>query len=284
MTGLGALAGLLGAGTGLGLLIVMLGVRGRPPGAEPRRGVGPRWGRIPWRRAVIVTVTGLFVGVVTRWPAAAVLAAAGAWWLPTLLGPDREHTRRVARIEAIAGWTESLCDTLSAAAGLEQAILATAPLAPTAIAEPVAGLATRLRTGERLPEALHTLGDELADPTADLVVTALVMAASQHARDLSGLLGELARAARDQAAMRLRVATTRARIRSATRIITGATLAMAAGLAIWSRDFLAPYDTPAGQAVLLVIGVVFAFGFAWLHRMARFAEPARVLAPTAGGA
>lgn len=238
--------------------------------------------RVDHRRVAAALAVGLLVGAVTQWPAAALLAGAGVWWLPGLLGPDRQHVRSVARIEAIAGWTESLRDTLSAAAGLEQAITATAGLAPGPIAEPVARLAARLRAGDRLVDALADLGREVADPTADLVVTALVMAAGEHARDLGGLLGELARAARDQAAMRARVATTRARIRSATRIIVAATTVMAVGLSLWSRDFLAPYDTPGGQLMLLGIGGIFAGAFAWLARQARFPEPARLLAPQRG--
>ena len=63
--------------------------------------------------------------------------------LPRVLGRDPEHARRVARIEAVATWTEMLRDTLSAAAGLEQAILATAPLAPVAIRGEITELAAR---------------------------------------------------------------------------------------------------------------------------------------------
>ena len=75
---------------------------------------------------------------------------AGAWVLPSLIGPDRGHARRVARIEAIATWTEALRDNLSGAAGLEQAIMASAIEAPEPIRDEVTQLAVRLRRGWRL--------------------------------------------------------------------------------------------------------------------------------------
>src|ERR1700684_2483529 len=97
-----------------------------------------------------------------------------------------------------------LRDTLSAAAGLEQAIVATANVAPCPIRIEVRALASALEP-ERLVPALRTVASDLADPTGDLVVAALVLAAGHEAWKLSDLLGSLAGAARDQAAMQLRI-------------------------------------------------------------------------------
>jgi len=44
-----------------------------------------------------------------------------------------------------------------------------------------------------------------------------------------------------------------------------------------NRRYLAPYDTPTGQLVLVVVGGFFGFGFAWLSRISRVTEPERVL-------
>ena len=144
-----------------------------------------------------------------------VLAGLAAWFLPRAAGPRPAGTRAVGRIEAIAGWTEMLRDTLAAAAGLEQAILATAPLAPVPVREQVTALAVRIQRGQRLPAALRAFAAEVADPTGDLVVAALLLAAEQQARDLGELLASLADSAREHAAMRLRVAAGRARVRTA---------------------------------------------------------------------
>ncbi|MFJ7213596.1 type II secretion system F family protein [Amycolatopsis sp. NPDC098790] len=268
-----------GLGTATGLLLIILGSRRPLPSSRTRPAR-----QAPWRadrahalRAGGSLGAGLLAMVATGWVVGGMLAAAATWFLPALVGPDRAHARRVARIEAAASWTEMLRDTLAAAAGLEQAILATAPLAPTAIRDDVARLAARLRNGQRLASALRRLAEELADPTADLVIASLVLAAEHQARRLGELLGSLAETARAQAAMRMRVETGRARTRTSVRVIVATTVAFAVGVVVLNRAYLDVYDSALGQAVLLVIGALFSGGFAWLTRIAAGRPAARVL-------
>lgn len=229
------------------------------------------------RRVVAAVAAFVVVGAVTRWPVAAFLAAAGAWTLPQVWRPDVGTQADTDRLEAIAVWTEMLRDTLSAAAGLEQAVLAGAAVAPDALAEPVAVLAERLRDGERLPVALRAFADEVDDPTMDLVVAALVLAATRQARDLTGLLSTLAQAARDQVVLRLRITAGRARVRTSVRIILLTTVGMIAALVLLNRDYLTVYDSPTGQLVLLLVGGLFTASFVWLDRIAAVRTPPRVL-------
>ncbi|MEU3622532.1 pilus assembly protein TadB [Amycolatopsis coloradensis] len=279
------IAAALGLGGAVGVLLLVAAWR-RPAAVPPpsrshtvlrsaRDRAGDR--RALLRLAVAVGV-GVLTGAATGWVVGAVLAAAGAWFLPRLVGPDRAHARRVARIEAIASWTEMLRDVLSAAAGLEQAILATAPLAPAAIRGEVVTLTARLESGQRLAPALRALARELDDPTADLVLAALVLAAEHQARQLGDLLGSLATTAREQAAMRMRVETGRARTRTSVRVIVATTLTFAAGVVLFNRNYLDVYNTATGQLVLLLIGGLFAAGFAWLARIATGGRQPRVLA------
>jgi hypothetical protein len=171
-----------------------------------------------------------------------------------------------------------LRDTLSGAAGIEQAIAATSIVAPLPIRSEVLALATALER-HRLVPALHTFADKLADPTGDLVVAALVLAAGHEARKLSDLLGSLAGAARDQAAMHLRIDAGRARIRTSTRVVIGSTLFFAAGLIVLNRSYLSPFSSVLGQAVLAIIGFIFAGAFWWLDSMGRPSPPERFLTP-----
>lgn len=281
MGGSAAVAGLLGAGAGLGLVLVVTGLRRTDAPASPRwRHLAQRarlTGRTGRRRAAGAVVAAAVVAVVTRWPVGTLLAAVAAWLLPTIAGPDRDHHRQVARIEAIASWAESLRDTLAAAAGLEQALLATQPVAPEPIRSQVTALAVRIRQGERLPAALRAFAADLADPTGDLVVAALLLAAQQQASDLGQLLGNLAETARAHAGMRMRIAAGRARVRTAVRIIIAATVALVLGLLVFSREFLQPYDSAAGQLVLAAVGGLFAGAFWLLQKIARFGEPQRFL-------
>jgi Flp pilus assembly protein TadB len=194
-----------------------------------------------------------------------------------LFGSRADRSAETDRTEAIAGWTEMLRDTMAAAAGLEQAIITTAPIAPAPIRPHVQALVVRLQR-ERLVPALMQLADDLADPTMDLVVSALCLAASGEAQDLAELLGSLAAAARDGATMRLKIDASRARVRTSVRIITAVTVVMALLLVLLNRSYLRPFDSAVGQAVLLVVFGCFGTALWWLASMSRYATPERFLA------
>ncbi len=272
-------AALFGIGTGLGLLLVVLGWCGtglRHPRRARTRAAGGK-DQYRSRRIAFAVAAGVAGGLLTEWIVGAVLIGLAAWSLPVVLGRDPEAARRIARIEAIATWTEMLRDTLSAAAGLEQAVIATASLAPTAIRREVGELAAGIENGNRLAFALRRLGERLDDPVGDLVIAALLLAAEQQTSRLVELLGSLADAARGQASMRMRVEAGRARTRTSVRVIVGTTLAFAVAVVLLNRDYMGVYDSAIGQLVLLGIGMLFAAGFAWLARIARVAQPDRFL-------
>lgn len=271
---LGGVGGLLlGAGAWLLLLNVVRHRPGRTRSHVLRAGMS----RTRALKGVLSVLTGVLAALVTGWPVAGVLVAAGMWWLPRLLGPDHDHSARVSQVEAVAGWAEQIRDLMAGAAGLHQAIVHTVPTAPEPIREDVAHLAEQLQQGTPPEDALREFATRVNVPTADLVVAALSSAASRHAADLGGLLSSLAQAAREQAAMLVRVAATRARVRTSARIIAATTLALAVGLALLNASYLAPYDTGIGQLVLVVIGALWAVALVWLTRLARTDLGPRVL-------
>lgn len=262
-----AVVALLGAGFALSVLGAVAGLRRRAvQPAVPRRRVLTRDMLI---RAAIAVLVAAGVGLWTRWPVGALLAGIAAYALPAALGSDKHQKQALARTEAVAAWAEMLRDNLSAAAGLEQTILVTAPFAPPAIYDEIADLAAALRLGTRLPVALTELRERIDDPTGRLVVRALLQASQRQSRQLAELLSEMARRARERANLRLRIAPGHARIRTNARIIVTFTLAMAAGLTLFNREFLAPYDDLTGQLVLIMVGLIFAAGFVGIARLAR---------------
>ncbi|WP_431953082.1 type II secretion system F family protein [Actinacidiphila sp. bgisy167] len=279
-----AVAMVCGAVFGCGLVAITYGAVRRTVHA---RDIGVRRrlaARLPvaWtgRRTAVAVVAGTVVGALTGWPVAAVLTAVALLTLPGLLGPDREAARRTERMEALALWTEMLRDTLSAAAGLEQAVLASADTAPAALEPELHRLATAVRSGRPLPAALRGFAHDVDDPLADVVVAALVMAAEQQAAHLAPLLGELADSVREQVAMRQRIDAGRASVRTGIRVTVAVTLGMAVGLVVFNRPYLDPFDTLTGQALLAVIGALFAISFAYLSMIGRIEEPVRLLPPT----
>lgn len=237
------------------------------------------------RHLVLVLAAALAVYLLTGWPVGALLGAAAAWFLPAMLGPDRDHARRLALIDAVAAFTEMLRDTLTASAGLNQALTVASAHAPAPIRPAATRLAAQIEDrGTTTRQALHTFADEIADPTADLVALALASASEHPTRDLGGLLSSLATTAREQAAMRTRIAVARARTRTAVRIVTGTTLALAGVLLLADRHYLAPYHTAAGQLTLLITGVLFGLGFSWLRKLGTVPQPARLWTTSQGGA
>lgn len=273
-----ALMALLGIGLGSGLLLMTWSLWPRT-----RRSVHlvelhlP--GDLPARLARAVG-GGILAALLTRWPIGAMGGMAFGFFAGDLFGrgSDRSETDKTA---AIAGWTEMLRDTMAAAAGLEQAIITTAPIAPAPIRPHIQALVTRLHR-ERLVPALVQLADDMADPTMDLVVSALCLAASGEAQDLAELLGSLAAAARDSATMRLKIDASRARTRTSVRIITSVTLAMALLLVLLNRTYLQPFDSAVGQGVLLLVFGCFGAALWWLASMSRYEAPERFLARSIG--
>ncbi|MDA0566144.1 type II secretion system F family protein [Streptomonospora sp. S1-112] len=278
------LVAVCGAVAGAGLWVALAALAATPPAPRGTKRVPLRdvllGGHRPLRLAGAVA-GGALVWAVTQWPVAGVMAALACWWLPAVLGPDRHYERHVAGVEAVAAWAEMLRDLMAGASGLHQAISATVPIAPEPVREEVSRLADDLRRGRSPQAALRDFADEVDNPTADLVSAALSTAASRHATDLGVLLGSLAEAARDQAAMLVRIAASRARVRTSTRIIIGVTLGMAALLLLFSPDYLAPFDSLVGQVVLAGIGAIWGTALVWMVRMARPKQGPRVLAPAA---
>jgi Flp pilus assembly protein TadB len=119
------------------------------------------------------------------------------------------------------------------------------------------------------------------DETADMAVMALSAAAYQSG-NLTDLLSRLARTARDGAAVRMRVQASRARVRTASRIIAAVALIFPAGLIVLNREFLAPYASVTGQLTLAAVAALFALALWWLARLGSPARTVRLL--DAGGA
>jgi Flp pilus assembly protein TadB len=276
-----AISLILGAGVGFGLFLVISGWRGAGTGHSVAAQLHVRWAGAQ-RRAGLALTGALTLGLLSRWPVAVVGGAVLGAFLPSVMGGSAVRQRAIARNDAVAAWAELLRDSLSGAHGLEAVIITTAPIAPSAIRDEVVRLAGRIGH-ERLTSALRAFADDLGDPTADLVVAALILAAEGSARELGALLGSLAEAARDEAAMRRRVEASRARARSTVQIVTGLTSAMIVGLLLFDRQYLKPYDSPAGQAVLALVASCFGLGLWWLARMSTIPSPERFLAASPDG-
>lgn len=186
-------------------------------------------------------------------------------------------------VEAVAMWAEHLRDTMSAASGLEQAIISTADHAPRALAPAVQRLVASLKYGT-LEDGLRRFADDVSHPTCDFVAAALIAASQHQTRDVTTLLGHLAECARAECALYLRIWVSRARSRAAVRIISAAVAVFALGLVALNPGYLRPFGSLEGVGVLLFIGACFAGALVWLNAMARVRTPARFLSGRQAGA
>lgn len=272
---LAALTGVLAASGGL---LLASGLRSES--GVSRRPVSPRPFEFPRDRALRALGCGAAVGLVTRWPVAALSMGALGWFVPELFGSRKATEKATARTEAIAAWTEMLRDTMAGSHGLEEAVMTSAAVAPPAIRREVTALAIRVER-QPLDMALRSFADDLAHPTADLVVASLGLASTGAVGDLNELLGTLALAAREETAMRLRVEAARARLRTAVRVIAGVTALTAVGLIVLNRSYLDSYSGAVGQVVLAAVAAAWGVGLWWLARMGDFIAPERFLASDA---
>jgi Flp pilus assembly protein TadB len=278
LTAADLLAVLAGAVAGTGMFLFLVAMRGLPPrqpGASP--GCLQRLVReLAGARGVIAVVAGLVTLVATRWLVAGIGVALLVLSWRGLSGAAGER-RALARLEALATWTESLRDTIAGAVGLEQAIPASLRAAGPTLADPLSRLVDRLHTREPMPIALRRFADDLNDPGADLIIAALIINSRLRGPGLRDLLTALSRSVREELDVRRKVTADRRSTRRSAQIVVGVSVGLALGLAIFDHSYVAAYDSLTGQLVLIVVAVLYAAGIVWMRALARFPVPERLL-------
>jgi Flp pilus assembly protein TadB len=278
------LAILIGAVTGGGLFLLVIALRGLP--VRPK-GQGPRKLERQVRdlfsvRGGIALVVGILVLVATRWVVAGVGVALLVYSWRSLGGAASER-KTMARLESLATWTESLRDTIAGAVGLEQAIPSSIRVADVSLRGPLTKLVDRLHTRVPMHVALRRFADDLDDPSADMIIAALIINSRLRGPGLRALLGALAVSVREELDMRRKVNAGRRSTRRSVQIVVAVSVGMAVGLAVLDHAFLSPYDGVSGQFVLVIIGAIYAAGILWLRRLATFESPQRLLGTGSSG-
>ncbi|HEY7483421.1 MAG TPA: type II secretion system protein [Streptosporangiaceae bacterium] len=273
---------LTGAAVGGGVLLLVLALRGLPvrPGAAPGKRGREELLRSLSTRGAVAAIVGAVTLIVTRWPVAAIGATLLTLGLPGVVGGAAEERKAMARLEGLAAWTESLRDTIAGAVGLEQAIPSSLRAAAPALQGPLRTLVDRLHTRMPMPDALRVFADDLNDPSADLVIGALILNAKLRGPGLRDMLGALSTSARAELDMRRRVEAQRRITRRSVQIVVGVSFGTSLLLAIFNRPYVRPYNDFLGQLVLSVVIGLYALGFIWLRRLARFDMPQRFLGTT----
>jgi Flp pilus assembly protein TadB len=278
------LAALAGALLASGLIAVIAYARGTDPDhaavappsrlAEAARAVLAPHRR---RRVAAAVTSALAVLAITRWPVAALATGIGILATPALLS-QRPAQRRIARLEALEQWTRRLADVLAASRGLEDTLTASARKAPAPIEAEVHALARRLRARMPAGTAIRLWADELADPTADRIAAALLLADRRRGAGVRPVLSQLADQVGKDVAARREIEASRAEHRTTLRWV----LVFLAGYTViiaLRPSYSAPFSTLTGQSVMAVIALLYGAGLFWIHQLARGEKPPRLLTP-----
>ena len=233
------------------------------------------------RDFVLVSVaSGLLAGfaaqVVLGWPA--VSAAAGALGLLGPLGyygPRRD--RRQAAIQvALVEATAQLRAAIQAGLSVQQALVELARAGPEPLRPELARLLLDLRL-EGLVPALEDLRDRLADPLADQLVAALVLNDRVGGRQVGSVLERLAESTRASLAVLQEAKARQSQAVLSARVVALVPVIALVGLRTIAPGFMAVYDEPLGQLVLVGCVVWVLIGYGAMRWLGRLPETPRVL-------
>lgn len=273
----------------LGILAVVLGYFA-PPGTGTTPGTALSDRLRPWWAAFspaqrIAALAGLVVGIViylvSHWVVALVAAPALAIVVPVLLGDGASKTA-IARLEAIESWTRALSSLITTGTNLEQAITLSLTNTPAALREPISRLVARINARWPITDALQSFADDLNDPTGDLVVAHLQLAAKQRGPGLSRALDDLAGDVFEEVRVRREIEADRSKPLQSIRIITYVTLVLFAAIP-FAGQFFQAYGTPLGQLLLAGWIAVYAILLVLLKRSTTSRATPRILKASSPG-
>lgn len=280
---LAALAGAMIAGGLLGAWWSMQPQPERPAARRRSSSLVPRLLAVSPRTRLLLAVGaagGLVIGLWTGWLVAVVLVPAAMVGLPWLLSAPGS-VEQIDRLEAMAEWTRSLSGVLTVGVGLEQALIATLRSAPGPIRPDVTRLVARIRARWSIEDALRAFADDLDDATGDLVAAYLILGARRRGAGLASVLDGLAESVAADVAARRQIEADRAKPRGTARLVTLITVGVLVMLA-FSGSALAPYTTPLGQVILLLLLSMYVATLVWMRSMARGTRLPRFLGESHG--
>jgi Flp pilus assembly protein TadB len=278
-------AGLLGLVAGLRRTAVPAPVRTRSTHLSRLR-------RLSHRTRILLLAGlggGILAWLVTGWVLALVAVPVAAVGLPMLVSAP-PAAARIERLEAMEEWTRSLSGVLTVGVGLEQALVATLRSTPEPIAPEVNRLVARLRARWATEAAIRAFADDLDDATGDLVAANLILGARRRGAGLASVLDGLAASVAADVRARRQVEADRAKPRATARWVTLISTSVLVILAV-SGSYVAPYQSPLGQIILITLLTAYVATLIWMRRMAngrptpRFldAESAQPIAGVGGG-
>ena len=225
---------------------------------------------------VLAIGVGVLVQLVSRTPPVAACFALIAGYLPVaaLRGRARRRARELAEVwpEAV----DNLASAVRAGMSLPDALANLADRGPEPLRPAFAGFASDYQLSGRFGESLDRLKDRLADPVGDRVVEGLRVAREVGGGELGRLLRNLSGYLRDEARTRSEMEARQA------WAVNGARLAVAAPWVVllfmtFQSEVIARYASAGGVAVLVSGGAACVVAYRLMMRIGRLPVERRIL-------
>ena len=207
--------------------------------------------------AGIGVVAALLTGWVILIPMLPLLTA----FLPYLFG--QEGGDDIEKLDALDEWSRSLAGVIGAGVSLGQAITVTQTTAPPALRPQINSLEARMP----LETALRHFAIEVGDATCDKIVCALILVSKRGDGGLGRVLSDLAESVAEEVAARRMVHAERAKQSATARYVTWIAFAAFATFLLLGGSYIAPYGTPLGSALLLLLITSYIALLIWMRRM-----------------
>ena len=233
------------------------------------------------RQGTLVGVAGA-VGVlsfaVTRWPVAAVGAAAISYVIASTIAGSGAHNA-AERAEGVAIWVETIRDLVEGGAGLETAVMMACKSAPDALVEELAELVLEVESGRAVRESVARASGRISNTTADIAVSVLVLTMGGQASRPAEVLGQIAAHAREEVARIGEIEAARASAGTTMTMVMALMGLGVGGFLLFGRSYLEPYGTPVGQLVLAGVLAVMLGAFMWMRSLIAIKEHSRIITP-----
>ncbi len=281
----------VGLGVGIGLMLVWSAFAlPRLPRAATS---GPRPGRLATLLAraglgqvavngfVVLCLTcaassGLVLQAVSRTPPVAVVFGIIGGYLPVAVVSGRARRRQREFAEVWPEAVDNLASGVRAGLSLPDALGALGTRGPEPLREPFAAFALDYQVSGRFGESLDRLKDRLSDPVGDRVVEGLRIAREVGGGELGRLLRNLSSYLRDEARTRSEMESRQ------SWTINGARLAVAAPWLVllfmaFRPEVIGPYASTGGDFVLVLGAALCVIAYALMMRIGRLPTERRIL-------
>jgi tight adherence protein B len=221
-------------------------------------------------------VAGSVVLAISRTPPVAVAFALIAAYGPIAVVRGRVQSRRREFAEVWPEAVDNLASAIRAGLSLPEALTQLGERGPEPLRPAFAAFGRDYLATGRFGDCLDRLKDDLTDPVGDRVVEALRIAREVGGGDLGRMLRALSRFLRDDARTRSELESRQAWVVNGARLAAGSPWAVLLALSL-QHEVIGRYRSAAGVVVLAVGGAACMLAYRLMVRLGRLPPERRVL-------